>query len=98
MPRLIETLGKEKNVIFSFFTPPYHLLNVQKSKNSATPLSLAYENTDLAQEYAAQAIFGGIGFKGKLPVTLKGLYAFGTGFEYRGQPVWGLYRPRRGWV
>lgn len=77
---LIETLGKEKNVIFSFFTPPYHLLNVQKVKFSNAVI-MAYENTDLAQEYAAQAIFGGIGFKGKLPVTLKGLYAFGAGLN-----------------
>lgn len=79
---LIEALGKGEDVIFSFFTPPYHLLDVQKVKFSKA-IVMAYENTVLAQEYAAQAIFGGIGFKGKLPVTLKGLFAAGTGLNTR---------------
>jgi len=35
--------------------------------------------TPLAQEYAAQLIFGGIAAKGKLPVTIPDLYISGTG-------------------
>ena len=32
-------------------------------------LMVAYQNSEVAQEYAAQAIFGGIGLGGKLPVS-----------------------------
>ena len=40
---------------------------------------MAYEGTPLAMEFAAQAIFGGIAVKGKLPVSIPTLYHAGTG-------------------
>ena len=40
---------------------------------------MGYEGTPLAQQYAAQVIFGGVGAKGKLPVSIPDLYYAGTG-------------------
>ena len=40
---------------------------------------MAYEGTPLAQRYAAQVLFGGIGAKGKLPVSIPDLYFSGAG-------------------
>lgn len=42
---------------------------------------MAYESTPLAQEYAAELLFGGIEAKGKLPVNIQGLYAMGEGLK-----------------
>jgi CubicO group peptidase (beta-lactamase class C family) len=40
---------------------------------------MAYEGTTLAQEYAAQVIYGGVPAKGKLAVTIPDMYFAGTG-------------------
>ncbi len=45
----------------------------------ADAVVLAYDNTPLIRDYAAQVIFGGIKASGHLPVNLKGLYPIGTG-------------------
>jgi CubicO group peptidase (beta-lactamase class C family) len=40
---------------------------------------MAYEGTPLAQEYAAQVVYGGVAAKGKLAVTIPEMYFAGTG-------------------
>lgn len=44
----------------------------------AKAVVMGYEGTPLAQEYAAQVIFGGIPAKGKLPVTILGVFHAGA--------------------
>lgn len=46
-------------------------------RSSHLPCSLPHDNTKLAQEYAAQAIFGGIRVNGSLPVNVKGIAPLG---------------------
>ena len=72
-------LAKQKKLIYSFFTIPYFCKSYKKSIMKAKALVMGYEDTPLAQEYAAQVIWGGIGAKGKLPVSIPDLYFAGTG-------------------
>ncbi|WP_085535343.1 glycoside hydrolase family 3 N-terminal domain-containing protein [Massilibacteroides vaginae] len=75
----LRKLATEKELIYSFFTIPYFCKSYTKSIQNAHSVLMAYESTPLAQEYAAQLIFGGIEAKGKLPVTIPDLYIAGTG-------------------
>lgn len=77
----IEIISQNKQAILSFFIVPYRMSGYSSSIKSADGIVLAYENTDNAQDFAAQAIFGGIGVDGKIPVTVKGLFDVGDGLE-----------------
>ena len=65
----LQQLAGDQKTIVVFFTPPYRLDNFQASINNATALLIGYDTSDFAQMSAAQAIFGGIGISGKLPVS-----------------------------
>lgn len=75
----LRTLATKKELVYAFFTLPYFCKNYKNSIQKAQAVVMGYEATPLAQEYAAQLIFGGIPAKGKLPVTIPGLYYAGTG-------------------
>ncbi|MDR1356666.1 MAG: serine hydrolase [Tannerellaceae bacterium] len=75
---LVRLAGK-KEVALSFFTHPYFCRDYRKTVEKARSVVMAYEGSPAAMEYAAQLIFGGIAAKGKLPVTIPGLYYAGTG-------------------
>ncbi|MEO9892495.1 glycoside hydrolase family 3 N-terminal domain-containing protein [Aurantibacter sp.] len=63
-------IAKERgsNLILSIFTNPYALLDVP-SFNAIDGVVVAYQNSKIAQQKAAQLIFGAIPAKGKLPVS-----------------------------
>lgn len=75
----LRALAGRKEVVFAFFTLPYFCKEYKASIAKAKAAVMAYEGTPLAQNYAAQLIFGGIPAKGKLPVSIPGLYLAGTG-------------------
>lgn len=77
--QLLRQLATKKELIYAFFTLPYFCKEYKSSIQKAKSVVMGYEATSLAQEYAAQLIFGGIPAKGKLPVTIPGLYYAGTG-------------------
>jgi beta-glucosidase-like glycosyl hydrolase/CubicO group peptidase (beta-lactamase class C family) len=77
----LQSLAKEKEVHLCFFTSPYSLRKYSQSIANAQSIVLGYENTDYAQNAVAEIIMGGIPAKGKLPVTIPGLYACGDGLE-----------------
>lgn len=77
----IQRVVEGKNSVITFFTSPYSLSRFNTVIKSTDAVVLAYENTPFAQEYAAQAIFGGNNISGKLPVTIRGLYEIGDGLE-----------------
>jgi beta-N-acetylhexosaminidase len=71
-PALVEFLEKliEKNkTIVTWFGNPYGIARV-KSLEKASGLILAYQDNDYTEDLSAQLIFGGIGAKGILPVTI----------------------------
>ena len=78
---MMDVLNNIKSIhptIVSVFANPYSLgFFPQLSEGNA--LIMAYENSLLSQEYAAQLIFGGIDAKGKLPVSVSDRFQVGAG-------------------
>ena len=74
-------LKNESGLQTVFFVSPYKLEKFAPSLAAAQSILLAYEDTRLAQEYAAQALFGGISVDGRLPVDLPKIAKIGTGFK-----------------
>lgn len=77
----IQSVSKGKDLILSFFIVPYRITSYAASIDQAKAVLLAYESSELAQEYAAQAIFGGNTIEGKTPVSIKALYTVGDGIK-----------------
>lgn len=65
----INTIAKEKKVILTVFAKPYTLMKIKDFSNIEN-IVLAYQNNKIAQTVAAEVIFGAVGAKGKLPVTV----------------------------
>ncbi|MDO5523031.1 MAG: glycoside hydrolase family 3 N-terminal domain-containing protein [Bacteroidia bacterium] len=77
---LQQLLKSAPKSVLVLFDSPYTLNNLKASGTNAQSLVAAYDNTDFAQMSAAQAIFGGIGFAGKLPVSAGG-FGVNTGID-----------------
>ena len=69
-----------KAIAVCFFSP-YQMSRLGHELAHNRALLLAYEDTPLMQEYAAQAIFGGCAIRGKLPVELEGAFEQGEGIR-----------------
>ncbi|MES2484865.1 MAG: glycoside hydrolase family 3 N-terminal domain-containing protein [Bacteroidota bacterium] len=70
----LDAVSKNKKVILTVFAKPYTLASIKNFSNIKTVI-LAYQNNAIAQTVAAEVVFGAIGSKGKLPVSI------GTGFK-----------------
>lgn len=77
----IQSVCKGKEAILTFFVVPYRMSSYASSIKESDGVVLAYENTELAQDYAAQAIFGGNAIKGKIPVSIKSIFEKGKGID-----------------
>ena len=67
---LLQSIATQSKVIVPIFANPYSI-NSLSNTNRFTALMLSYQNSKHAQEQTAQAIFGGIGINGQLPVSTK---------------------------
>ncbi|MFK8272682.1 glycoside hydrolase family 3 N-terminal domain-containing protein [Capnocytophaga canimorsus] len=76
----LQEVAKEKRLILSVFTRPYALLDVQDISNIES-IVVAYQNHRIAQEKAAQLIFGAIDARGVLPVSAHPLLPVNTGIS-----------------
>lgn len=76
--QIISKLNENKTVVVSVFTNPYSLIDFKEGLK-CQGLIMSYQNSDLAQDYTAQLIFGGIGAKGMLPVNIHYNYPYGFG-------------------
>lgn len=76
--QIISRLNENKTVIVSIFTNPYSLIDFKEGLK-CKGLIMSYQNSDIAQDYTAQLIFGGIGAKGMLPVNIHFNYPYGFG-------------------
>ena len=76
---LLQSIALSHKVILSIFANPYSLNSLLFS-NNFDALVLGYQNSSIAQEKTAQAIFGGVGFTGNLPVNTKH-YKINSGIE-----------------
>ncbi|TVZ55732.1 beta-glucosidase-like glycosyl hydrolase [Lutibacter sp. Hel_I_33_5] len=76
----LQEIARENKVILNIMASPYSLLQL-KSLTNIDGLLVSYQNSKLAQEISAQAIFGAIDVKGKLPVSIGEDFSVGNGIE-----------------
>ncbi|PZD76469.1 glycoside hydrolase family 3 N-terminal domain-containing protein [Mesonia sp. K7] len=77
---LLHQISIQNKVVLATFSRPYALLDVQSTTNIKS-IVLGYQNSKISQEKVAQAIFGAIDIKGKLPVSLGKNFPEGTQFK-----------------
>jgi len=75
---LLTFLSEKHKTIAVIFANPYGLGEI-KAPLHTDGLIMAYQNDSLVQELSAQMIFGGIGARGKLPVSVTGKFKSGEG-------------------
>ncbi|SFQ71504.1 beta-glucosidase [Hymenobacter arizonensis] len=80
---LRELINQKQTLVLSVFGSAYAVAKV-RDLDRAAGVVLAYQESPNAQSLAAQAIFGGIGTTGKLPVTVSDRYARGFGLRTAG--------------
>lgn len=74
----LQEIARSKRVIVDVFASPYSLLQLKSFKN-IEGLLVSYQNSKLSQEISAQMIFGALGVKGKLPVSINNVFPEGQG-------------------
>lgn len=77
---MLKALMKQNRVVLTVSANPYILAKMD-SVELAEAIIMSYEDTDLSASYSAQLIFGGIGAKGKLPVSPTAYFKAGMGME-----------------
>ncbi|MEL6485048.1 MAG: serine hydrolase domain-containing protein, partial [Bacteroidota bacterium] len=85
---------RTSNTIFACFANPYALKRVTDFK-SIDAMLVSYQNDSTAQQKTAQAIFGAISVKGKLPVSIQDKFLEGTGIETKTLGRLGFTLPER---
>lgn len=87
----IKELSQKTNVVLMLFGTPYAL----KWFEDIPTVLVAYEDNDISQEVAAQALFGVTDISGKLPVTASSKYISGNGERIAALKRIGYSRPER---
>ncbi|MDE5421818.1 serine hydrolase [Ancylomarina sp. DW003] len=76
----VNNLSKRKKVIFDLFASPY-ALDFYKKLDKLEAIMVSYEDNMETQMASAQIVFGGIGAKGRLPVSVNKDIPEGTGVD-----------------
>ena len=76
----LQEIARKHTVILDVFTSPYSLLDL-KSFSNIESILVSYQNSKLAQELSAQAIFGALATSGKLPVSIGEEFKEGAGLK-----------------
>ena len=79
---MAQLASKHANTVSVIFTSPYKLKNYKTVVKKSRSVVLAYENNTVAQDYAAQTIFGGNAARGLMPVTVKDVAKAGDGVKF----------------
>jgi len=74
-------VARTNDVILNIFAKPYALFDLKSTVNFES-IMVSYQNSKIAQEKAAQLIFGAIPAKGVLPVTAGADFKVGTGIQF----------------
>ncbi|MBO0323575.1 serine hydrolase [Muricauda sp. CAU 1633] len=85
---------RTSNTILTLFAKPYALLDVLNF-DTMDGVVVGYQNSAIAQEKAAEVIFGAIGATGKLPVSAHGEFPVNTGVEVKPLQRLGYSIPER---
>lgn len=76
---LINAIASQQDVVVTLFANPYSLAFFEDDILKANSILVAYQEGDLFEDAAAQAIFGGIQTSGSLPVTAGSHFPVNTG-------------------
>jgi beta-N-acetylhexosaminidase len=74
----VDSLNSKTRCIITYFGNPY-AVNRLDALQKAAGLIIAYQENDFTEDLAAQLIFGAIGAKGVLPITINEKYPSGFG-------------------
>ena len=77
---IVREIAAAKPTVFALFANPYRLAQTYGAHYMASVV-VAYEETEETQDLMAQALFGGIGINGRLPVTASSFYRAGDGID-----------------
>ena len=77
---LLEEISVQNEIILAAFASPYCLLQIPSFENIEGVL-MAYQNSIVSQQVAAQMLFGSLETKGKLPVSIGSIFPEGTGLH-----------------
>jgi len=76
--QVIDSIASKKKVILDCFAKPYSLSRIFNF-DELPGVIVSYQNGDIAQEVSAELIFGAIGAKGLLPVSINSSLKAGDG-------------------
>ncbi len=76
----LDSIAKAKRTILTVFAKPYTLNSVKNFKEIES-IVMAYQNNTFAQTVAAEIVFGAIGSKGKLPVSIGTAFKVNDGLQ-----------------
>ncbi len=79
----LEELSRDGRSTVVLFRNPYVMTNLP-ALAEAPALVVAYQDDPETESVAAQIIFGGVGAKGRLPVSIEGLFDSGSGVDTEG--------------
>jgi beta-N-acetylhexosaminidase len=88
----LDTIAKNKRVILTVFAKPY-TLNAIKNFANIESVVLAYQNNTISQTVAAEIIFGALGAKGRLPVSIGTSFRVNHGLQTRATNRLGFTTP-----
>ncbi|OIQ28541.1 MAG: beta-N-acetylglucosaminidase [Bacteroidetes bacterium MedPE-SWsnd-G2] len=77
----LHEISRKHKVIVNVFTKPYALQNMHTTANLEA-IMVSYQNSAIAQQKAAQIIFGALSAKGKLPVSIGHNFKAGDGVTF----------------
>ncbi|MFC4818358.1 glycoside hydrolase family 3 N-terminal domain-containing protein [Flavobacterium sp. GCM10023249] len=89
---LIDKIAQNHHVILNVFSKPYALMPL-KNMDHIESIVVSYQNGEVAQEVSAEILFGALGSKGKLPVSINDEYKVGHGLETQKLNVLGFTNP-----
>ncbi|MDH5366461.1 MAG: serine hydrolase, partial [Cyclobacteriaceae bacterium] len=81
---LVNDLAQKDNTVISSFRNAY-TLDYFSEIHKSPALITTYQDSEISQEVAAQLIFGAVGAKGKLPVTVNKHFSVGDGLLTKGK-------------
>ncbi|WP_353779402.1 glycoside hydrolase family 3 N-terminal domain-containing protein [Winogradskyella sp. 3972H.M.0a.05] len=76
-------IARTNTVVLNIFARPYALIDL-KSETNFEGIVMSYQNSEIGQQKSAQALFGAVPVKGKLPVTTGEFFKVGDGITYNG--------------
>ncbi|MFD2098877.1 glycoside hydrolase family 3 N-terminal domain-containing protein [Flagellimonas iocasae] len=85
---------RTSNTILTLFAKPYAFLDVLNF-DTMDGVVVGYQNSEIAQEKAAEVIFGAIGATGRLPVSAHGEFPVNSGVDVKSLERLGYSIPER---